>query len=174
MAHVVGPGDVNQRLACFSTCNRLLPLMRGQLGLATEPDATGLRALPPFASPGTDKLALEFGKAAEYSQREPAVRRCGEGGTLQVRASFTDAAGNLETAIATVPSVVDAPPALSVSISGAAREGSVLTATALVNDGDASIKYKWQALVAGAWTNISGATGSTYTVTEANGARSCA
>jgi hypothetical protein len=39
MAHVVGPGDVNQRLACFSTCNRLLPLMRRQLGLAAEPDA---------------------------------------------------------------------------------------------------------------------------------------
>jgi hypothetical protein len=36
--------------------------------------ATSLRALPPFAGPGADQLALEFGKAAEHSQHEPAVR----------------------------------------------------------------------------------------------------
>jgi hypothetical protein len=77
MAHIVGPGDVDQRLACCSTCNRLLPLMRRQLGLAAEPDATSLRAFPPFAGPGADQLALELGKATEHSQHEPAVRRRG-------------------------------------------------------------------------------------------------
>jgi hypothetical protein len=40
----------------------LLPLMRCQLGLGAEPDATSLRALPPFASPGADQLSLEPGK----------------------------------------------------------------------------------------------------------------
>jgi hypothetical protein len=88
-----------------------------------------------------------------------------QGGEVQVQASFIDVAGNSESAIAIVPNVVESSPTLSVSISGIGREGQMLTAVAVSNDSDATIKYRWQAFIGGSWTKIG--TRSTYVVTEA-------
>jgi hypothetical protein len=58
----------------------------------------------------------------------------------------------------------------AASISGTAKEGSVLTAVnGAVNDSDASVTgYQWQSSTDGlsGWTNIGGATSSTYTPVE--------
>src|SRR5438094_27140 len=53
---------------------------------------------------------------------------------------------------------------LSVTVSGTAQEGQTLTA----NPSGAVTGYQWQSLIGGTWTNISGATSSTYVVREAD------
>jgi hypothetical protein len=73
----IGPSDISLGLASLEPCNRLLPLMWGQLPRSTEPDATFLRPLPTLASPGADQLALELSQAPENSQDEAAVRARG-------------------------------------------------------------------------------------------------
>jgi hypothetical protein len=69
--------------------------------------------------------------------------------------------------------VVDAAPTVTTPIiTGTAQEGQTLTATAAAaNDSDATVAYQWQQNISGTWTNISGATGLSYTVTEANEGR---
>jgi VCBS repeat-containing protein len=71
---------------------------------------------------------------------------------------------------ATASKVVDVAPTLSVSISGNAIEGSTLTATATQSsDETMSVAYQWQnSSNSTTWTNISGATGSTYTLAESD------
>jgi hypothetical protein len=64
--------------------------------------------------------------------------------------------------------VTDIVPSLSVTIGGAAQQGQTLTAIAVANDSDATITYHWQVLNGANWSNIKGATGLTYTVTELN------
>jgi hypothetical protein len=64
--------------------------------------------------------------------------------------------------------VTDVVPLLSVTIGGTAQQGRTLTAIAVANDSDATITYHWQVLNGATWSNIAGATGSTYTVTERN------
>src|SRR5215831_1026233 len=53
---------------------------------------------------------------------------------------------------------------LSVTVSGTAQEGQTLTA----NPSGAVTGYQWQSFIGGTWTNISGATSSTYVVQETN------
>src|SRR5262249_21329015 len=53
---------------------------------------------------------------------------------------------------------------LSATVSGTAQEGQTLTA----NPGGAVTGYQWQSFIGGTWTNISGATSSTYVVQEAD------
>ena len=53
-----------------------------------------------------------------------------------------------------------------MTVSGTAQEGQKLTATAVANDADAVVSYQWQSLSGTTWSNISGATTSTYTATE--------
>jgi len=48
VADVIRPPDVDQGVASSLTCQCLLPLMHGQLGLPAEPDAPGLGPLPAF------------------------------------------------------------------------------------------------------------------------------
>src|SRR5205823_12815778 len=70
------------------------------------------------------------------------------------------------------PPLHDAPPIFTsaASLSGAAKEGSALTAVAGgLNDSDASVSaYQWQSSANGVdgWSDIAGATGSTYTAIE--------
>ncbi len=92
-----------------------------------------------------------------------------EGYQIRVAATFTDDTGQTAsaTSAATTP-VIDITPTLSVSVSGTAQEGQTLTATAHANDSDAVISYQWQQRVGRTWTNISGATASSYTISEAN------
>jgi len=61
---------------------------------------------------------------------------------------------------------VDTTPTISVSVTGTAREGHILTASAHVTtDADGGITaYQWQGLIGTAWTNITDATNSTYTI----------
>jgi hypothetical protein len=56
----------------------------------------------------------------------------------------------------------------TTSHSSTVREGDVLAANAASNDADATIHYQWQELISGTWTNIGGATASTYTVLDAD------
>ena len=60
--------------------------------------------------------------------------------------------------------VVFQPTSISVIIAGTAQEGQTLTAT----PSGAVTGYQWQSFIGGTWTNISGATSSTYVVQEAN------
>jgi hypothetical protein len=60
--------------------------------------------------------------------------------------------------------VIDINPTLSVSISGTAQDGQTLTAIAIANDGDAVVSFQWQRLLGGTWTDITGATSSSYVV----------
>ena len=92
-----------------------------------------------------------------------------EGHQLRVAATFTDDTGQTVAATsAATASVADIALTLSVSVSGTALDGQALTAIANVNDADAVISYQWQQFTGGTWTNISGATTSTYAITEAN------
>jgi hypothetical protein len=92
-----------------------------------------------------------------------------EGDQLRVLATFTDDTGQAASATS-LPStpVVDVTPALSVTLSGTAQEGRTLTAHAhVITDGDGGATiYQWQKLIGTTWTNITGATGSTYQVAE--------
>src|SRR5262245_45757975 len=56
------------------------------------------------------------------------------------------------------------PTSISVIIAGTAQEGQTLTA----NPSGAVTGYQWQSFIGGTWTNISGATSSTYVVQETN------
>src|SRR5262249_25170551 len=88
---------------------------------------------------------------------------------LRVVATFVDDTGQSVSATSGATAVVaDIAPTLSVTISGAAQEGQTLTANAVANDADAVIAYQWQSLSGTTWSNISGATRSTYVPTEAN------
>ena len=60
--------------------------------------------------------------------------------------------------------VVYQPTSISVIIAGTAQEGQTLTA----NPSGAVTGYQWQSFIGGTWTNISGATSSTYVVQEAD------
>jgi hypothetical protein len=92
-----------------------------------------------------------------------------EGSELRVAAVFTDDSGQTAstTSAATAP-VIDIKPTLSVTVSGTAQEGQSLTAAAVANDSDAAVAFQWQRLVGVTWTNIAGATSSTYLVGEAD------
>jgi uncharacterized protein YcsI (UPF0317 family) len=92
-----------------------------------------------------------------------------EGLFLRVSATATDAEGNSTSATsAATAAVVDKAPTLSVSVSGTAQEGQVITAVAVANDADAVVTYQWQSLSGATWSNISGATDSTYSATAAD------
>src|SRR6516225_9058162 len=64
--------------------------------------------------------------------------------------------------------VIDVTPTLSVTVTGIAQEGKILTAHPVVGgDGDGGIlTYQWQRLVGTTWTDIPGATAATYGVGE--------
>ncbi|WP_052403014.1 choice-of-anchor L domain-containing protein [Muricoccus aerilatus] len=96
------------------------------------------------------------------------------GHRLQVVASYTDGHGTLESvtsaATALTANVNDAPTG-GVTIAGGATQGAVLTAANTLADADGlgSITYQWQRDDGqGAFVDISGATGATLTLTEAD------
>jgi hypothetical protein len=98
-----------------------------------------------------------------------AVSEANEGQKLRVKATSTDPdAGTVKATSAATAVVTDAPPSLSVSVSGTAQDGAVLTANPTVgSDGDGgTIAYRWQKLVGTSWKNIVGATNATYAVAE--------
>jgi hypothetical protein len=89
---------------------------------------------------------------------------------IRVTATAVDTqAGATASAISSPTiAVTDIVPSLSVTIGGASQQGQTLAAIAVADDSDATITYHWQVLNGANWSNIKGATGSTYTVTELN------
>jgi hypothetical protein len=93
------------------------------------------------------------------------VTESDEGTTIQVVASFTDDAGQTVTATSNATStVVDAPPTLSVTLSGTAQEGQILTASASAGQPDNAVTYQWFSSADG-FTNPIGS-GVSYQVQE--------
>ena len=97
-----------------------------------------------------------------------------ENGFLRVIASFTDDTAQTVTAASSATAkVTDVTPGLTVSLSGIPQDGAVLTAIpAVITDGDSNasnVTYQWQQRSAdgSTWSNISGATGGSYTPTTA-------
>ena len=96
-----------------------------------------------------------------------------EGRTIKVRVSFTDNAGHAETRTSDPTGAVEAKPNTKATgaptIGGFARVGETLTAdTSGIDDADgldnAAFRYQW---IRGS-TDIAGATGSSYTLVEAD------
>jgi Bacterial Ig-like domain len=87
-------------------------------------------------------------------------------GMQTITATATDAAGNVSAASSAVNLTISAPTLTSetVTISGTAEEGQKLTANVTVDDPNATIGYQWQYENSSTWTNIAGATASTFTV----------
>src|SRR4051794_17713784 len=92
------------------------------------------------------------------------------GSLVRAVVSYTDAAGNAEQdfspATASIGNVNDGGVA---SLAGTPVQGQTLTAAVTDLDGlaNVAITYRWQQLVNGTWSNISGATKSTYTLQAA-------
>ena len=100
-----------------------------------------------------------------------------QGQTIQVRVSFTDDAGNETTLTSAATEAVAAKPnSLATgepSISGPARVGETLTVdTSGIADADGldnvSYRYQWVVTDRGAYFDISGETGATYTLVAAD------
>ena len=100
-----------------------------------------------------------------------------EGGTIKVRVSFTDDAGNDETltsgATATVDAAPNSPATGAPAISGAAQVGETLTAdTSGIADADGltsvSYSYQWIRNDGSSDSDIQNATGSSYTLVAAD------
>jgi hypothetical protein len=93
------------------------------------------------------------------------VQEGDEGGSITLTVTdVADNGGGTATTSAVTAAVTDAAPTIaSVSISGVAQEGQVLTATpGAKSDGDDPVTYQWYSC----GTVISGATNPTYTVAE--------
>ena len=100
-----------------------------------------------------------------------------QGQTIQVRVSFTDDAGNETTLTSAATEAVAAKPNTSATgrptISGPARVGETLTVdTSGIADADGldnvSYRYQWVVTDRGAYFDISGETGATYTLVAAD------
>ncbi len=89
-----------------------------------------------------------------------------EGKTLTVTASFTDAAGNIESATSAATATVtdDTASVSTPTIAGSAIEGHTLTASATANDADATVTYQWFSSADGYTTAIG--SGASYVVKE--------
>ncbi|ARO23016.1 hypothetical protein CO659_21070 [Rhizobium sp. S9] len=92
------------------------------------------------------------------------------GKRVRVTAAYTDALGNQELAASTTNAAVANVSDIGVvTISGTPVQGQALTAAVSDLDGlaNVSITYRWQQLIGNTWSNIAGATGSTWTLQAA-------
>ena len=125
-----------------------------------------------IANDGTSDTAISGATNSTYT-----LVNADEGGTIKVRVSFTDDAGNDETltsgATATVDAAPNSPATGAPGIIGTAQVGETLTAatSGIVDaDGLANVAYgyQWIANDGTSDTAISGATNSTYTLIAAD------
>jgi len=101
------------------------------------------------------------------------------GEQLRVVTSYTDGQGTVETttsaATAAIANVNDAPSGFTVAISGTRAEDQLLTANVgAISDADGlgALTYQWQrSNDVGGWDNISGATGASYRLGDADVSR---
>ena len=127
-----------------------------------------------IADDGTTDTDIENATAATYT-----LVSTDEGKTIKVKVSFTDDANNSQTltSAATPPVTPRNSPATGApTISGTAQVGETLTADVSgVADADGltsvSYSYQWIANDASADTDISGQTGSTYTLVSDDGGK---
>ncbi|OOO33340.1 UNVERIFIED_ORG: hypothetical protein BTE55_09980, partial [Rhizobium sophorae] len=92
------------------------------------------------------------------------------GRRVRATAAYTDALGNQELAASTTnAAVANATDIGVVTITGTPLQGQALTAAVSDLDGlaNVSITYRWQQLIGTTWSNIAGATGSTWTLQAA-------
>ena len=125
-----------------------------------------------IANDGTSDTAISGATNSTYT-----LVAADEGGTIKVRVSFTDDAGNDETLTSAATAAVDAAPNSPATgaptITGTAQVGETLTAaTSGIADADGltnvSYSYQWIANDGTSDTAISGATNSTYTLVAAD------
>jgi hypothetical protein len=90
--------------------------------------------------------------------------------TNLLRVEVTWSGGTSPQDSAATSAVIDISPTLTTPvISGPARQGQTLTATAAIaNDSDATVSYQWQANHGSGFVNITGATSLTYAVQHAD------
>jgi len=138
--------------------------------LSTLADADGLGTLAyrwqssPNGSTWTD---LAGATAATLLLAEAQV-----GLQLRVQASFTDGLGHAESAISVATSAVlnlNDPPVATLTIPASAQLGTALVAGVAIQDADGlgTLIYRWQMQSGPNWTDINGATTSSFTPTEA-------
>ena len=125
-----------------------------------------------IANDGTSDTAISGATNSTYT-----LVNADEGGTIKVRVSFTDDAGNDETLTSAATAAVDAAPNNQATgaptIIGTAQVGETLTAaTSGIADADGlanvAYGYQWIANDGTSDTAISGATNSTYTLVAAD------
>ncbi|MDD3325897.1 MAG: DUF4347 domain-containing protein, partial [Zoogloea sp.] len=94
---------------------------------------------------------------------------------VRVQAFYVDNGGVAEAPVSTAVSVADAPDAGTISISGSLAPNEILSAALVDADGLVAVtpSYQWQVSAdgVGGWSNVSGATYSTYTLTNADGGK---
>ncbi|WP_298596401.1 DUF4347 domain-containing protein, partial [uncultured Zoogloea sp.] len=94
---------------------------------------------------------------------------------VRVQAFYVDNGGVAEAPVSTAVSVADLPDAGTISISGSLAPDQILSAALVDADGLVAVTpaYQWQVSAdgVGGWSNISGATYSTYTLTNADGGK---
>ncbi len=88
---------------------------------------------------------------------------------LRVLARSSDPdSGNASATSAPTAAVIDVTPTISVTVSGSAQEGQLLSATAIVTtDGDGGhTTYQWQEQIGSSWLAIGSATSASFRATE--------
>ncbi|WP_301103425.1 putative Ig domain-containing protein [Propionivibrio sp.] len=117
---------------------------------------------------GSTWSAISGATASTFTLGEAQV-----GKQVRVAASYTDGHGTAESvtssATAAIANVNDAPTG-AVSVSGTASQNQILTASNTLADADGlgTIAYQWQSSTDGTtWNSIAGATGSSFTLGEA-------
>ena len=132
---------------------------------SADPDGNGTVSSYTWqsSSDGTNWTTIGTGSSYTLTSSE-------EGKYIRVTVAYTDGESFSESVTASSVSIphVDTGDA-AFSISGTTSVGEVLTGSKSTSDpdGDGSFSYQWQSSSDNAtWTNISGATSSSYTVTE--------
>jgi len=131
-----------------------------------DPDGNGTISSYSWQSSSDGSNWTTIGTSSTYT-----VSSSEEGKSIRVAVTYTDGESHSESVIASSVSIahVDSGDAV-FAISGTTSLGQVLSASQSSSDpdGDGTFSYQWQSsLDNSTWTNISGATNSTYTVSEA-------
>ena len=109
---------------------------------------------------GQTLLSLTNAAQSGYKQYTYSVTATSSATTLAFSARNDPSQWDLDNISLALPTLTSA----TVAISGTATEGQTLTAKVTDNDPNATIAYQWQYENGSTWTNIAGATASTFTV----------
>jgi hypothetical protein len=109
---------------------------------------------------GQTLVSLTGASKSGYTQYTYTVTATGSSSTLQFSARNDPSQWDLDNVSLTLPTLT----VETVAVSGTAAEGQTLTAKVTDNDPNATIGYQWQYENGSTWTNIAGATASTFTL----------